>query len=562
MSASVNPWNSSDVSVAGMSTDGSDTGRRLESPQGKGRDPRPQPLGLLAAYFFLGALALSPLLWASVPPLVDYPNHLARMAVLAQVGPPELYTNYVADWRLLPNLAMDIVVPPLARILPLEVAGRLFIGITMILLVAGTATLHRVLHGKASFWPLLSFLFIYNFVLYYGFLNYLFSLGLALFSFAAWVASPRWKPSRRIMLFCGIASLLFVLHLFALGVYGLLVASYELGSPVRQRIGARLKNAATGLVQFVPAAFLWVWSIGNGGPGYTAWGDLSSRLLSVLAPVSFSNPPALFDFLLFGFVLLLFYAAARERYVEIVPEMRLPLVTMLIAAAIMPQWASGSWAADWRIPVAIPFIALASTRFHPRRGVAVVVWPTAALVLFCTRVWSTSLAWSDMDQDFHEFRSAISAIPAGARMFTVLSRMPDEATKFPIVPSAIQRRSAAEFSHLDALAVIDRGSFLPSFFVAWTPIRTTARNAGLARTVGATLSPAQLAQFMDPASGTASAMPRNQYGETYCCVDWPHRYDYVFWIDFGRPPMMLPRHLEIWAKGSYFHVYRIVPGSG
>ena len=35
---------------------------------------------IAAAYVLLGALTLSPLLWAGVPPLVDYPDHLARSA--------------------------------------------------------------------------------------------------------------------------------------------------------------------------------------------------------------------------------------------------------------------------------------------------------------------------------------------------------------------------------------------------------------------------------------------------------------------------------------------------
>src|SRR5437667_8554931 len=86
----------------------------------------------------LVCLTLSPLLWAAVPPLVDYPNHLARMWILAQNGTvPELAQNYVVAWRLLPNLAMDLIVPALAQIMPLEIAGRLFIALTMLSLVAG-----------------------------------------------------------------------------------------------------------------------------------------------------------------------------------------------------------------------------------------------------------------------------------------------------------------------------------------------------------------------------------------------------------------------------------------
>jgi hypothetical protein len=74
------------------------------------------------AAYVLGAFTLSPLLFVSVPPLVDYPDHLARMWILVYGS-----ENYVANWHLLPTLAMDLVVPPLAQILPVEAAGKLFI---------------------------------------------------------------------------------------------------------------------------------------------------------------------------------------------------------------------------------------------------------------------------------------------------------------------------------------------------------------------------------------------------------------------------------------------------
>src|SRR6266853_104807 len=72
------------------------------------------------AYLLLCGFTLSPLAWVSVPRLVDYPNHLARMWILLQNGKiPELADNYIVHWRLLPNLAMDLVVPLLAQIMPI-----------------------------------------------------------------------------------------------------------------------------------------------------------------------------------------------------------------------------------------------------------------------------------------------------------------------------------------------------------------------------------------------------------------------------------------------------------
>src|SRR5690348_14248958 len=155
--------------------------------------------GVLIAYLVLGALTLSPLLWVRIPPLVDYPVHLARMSVLLHDGDGSaIATNYVAHWRLLPNLAIDLVVPVLAQIMPLELAGKLFVALSMSLPVIGTVTLHRALHGRVGLWPLFALLFVYNVVLWYGFLNYLFALGVALLAFSAWVASERWPQLTRI----------------------------------------------------------------------------------------------------------------------------------------------------------------------------------------------------------------------------------------------------------------------------------------------------------------------------------------------------------------------------
>ncbi len=136
----------------------------------------------------LAAATLSPLLWASVPPLVDYPNHLARMWILVhRTEIPELARNYVVHWRLLPDMAMDFVVPALALAMPVELAGRVFIALTMLGLIGGTVTLHRVLQGRFSVWPLWSVLFIYNAVLFWGFLSCLFAIAVYLFAFSGWI---------------------------------------------------------------------------------------------------------------------------------------------------------------------------------------------------------------------------------------------------------------------------------------------------------------------------------------------------------------------------------------
>jgi len=58
---------------------------------------------LLATYSILVGFALSPLFWVTIPPLVDYPIHLARMWILVHAADtPALAANYQPAWRLLP----------------------------------------------------------------------------------------------------------------------------------------------------------------------------------------------------------------------------------------------------------------------------------------------------------------------------------------------------------------------------------------------------------------------------------------------------------------------------
>jgi len=57
-------------------------------------------------------------------------------------------------------------------------------------------------------------LFLYNVAFYYGFLNFLFGLGVALLGFSGWVASENWNTITRVTVFSVVASLVFILHLF------------------------------------------------------------------------------------------------------------------------------------------------------------------------------------------------------------------------------------------------------------------------------------------------------------------------------------------------------------
>ena len=96
-----------------------------------------------------------PLLLVDVPPLTDFPNHMARMDILAQLGhEPFLTQVYHARWKVIPNLAIDSFMPWLVTVLPVYVAGRLLLALILLLDLAGVAACAAALHGRRTWWSL------------------------------------------------------------------------------------------------------------------------------------------------------------------------------------------------------------------------------------------------------------------------------------------------------------------------------------------------------------------------------------------------------------------------
>src|SRR5437879_399276 len=141
-------------------------------------------LRVWGAFALLLALVTVPLFSTVLPPLVDYPNHLARMHLLKEGGD----AFYAVRWAALPNLAEDLIVPPLAQLVPLDTAGKLFLVMIFALMAGGAVWLNRCATGSWRLWPLLAFLLLYNRILLWGFLNYLFGIGVALVGTASWLA--------------------------------------------------------------------------------------------------------------------------------------------------------------------------------------------------------------------------------------------------------------------------------------------------------------------------------------------------------------------------------------
>ncbi len=511
----------------------------------------------------MGSITLSPLLWVRVPPLVDYPSHLARMWILVHGAEiPELARNYTVHWRLLPDLAMDLIVPVLSTVMTVEQAGRVFIALMMGALIGGTATLHRAIYGRVGIWPIWSVLFVYNAELFWGFPT-LFATGVYLFAFSGWIATRHWRAGSRILSFSAVATLLCLLHLFAFGLYGLSVISYEFGSRanLRRMSLSSLIGWSAICLQFVPGFLIFYVSLHPGRVSVTTYNHyIVSKIYALFSPFIFGFVPAPgFDQFLGPLIFSFLGIAIVTRSLKLAPEMRLPIAAMVIASLLMPRVISGSWFADIRLPVMLPFVIIASTRFEPSRKRVLLPIAAIALGVLGVRVWTVSQAWRDYDRWFGEFRTASAVIAPGARLLVVQEPIPQDSLHLPGIPEALAKLQPHSFVHMPSLAVIDRAVFVPCLFTGWKTLEVTPRDSQITQFGGwGPITPEQLMES-DPRQTESLRDDFDLFNvEPPYWRNWPETFDYVLWIDFGRAPKPEIKELQLLTTGSFFGIYRVV----
>src|ERR1700728_1794359 len=115
----------------------------------------------IVVFALLAVASFAPVLLTPIPAMVDYPNHLARMYILSQNGTPDANPYYEVAWALYPNLAMDLLVPQLARLISVENATRLFLLASQLLIVSGALAIEGVVKKRIQIAGFAALMFLY-----------------------------------------------------------------------------------------------------------------------------------------------------------------------------------------------------------------------------------------------------------------------------------------------------------------------------------------------------------------------------------------------------------------
>ena len=509
------------------------------------------------------AVLLVPLCVVSVPPLQDYPNHLARAYVLAfGANDPFLTRMYAPNWHMIPNLAVDVVLPPLLHVLPLPVASRVMLGIVLLLPLAGVLALHRSLHRRRSFWPLACCLVAYNAIFMLGFVNFIIGLGAALLVAALWVSLRRTRPVLATAALAVGATLVFFCHVVALAYLGIIVAGIETPDLIEcWRSGRSLRQASLRLTGefvggFAVPAVLFLSSGFAAADGPVVYASLKLKLTELLSPVLVYHP------LLDGAAALCILALAgmslfwrRKTPEPVIPlGIALALAALLVAFAAAPFAAKGGAWLDLRFPILAGWLLFAGLAPPPMPRTAFVSLAVVIATLFVIRTASVTQIWHAYGKEVADLERLLAPIRPGDR---VLIAQVDHVSRrawwhtVPVGRRLIGFGSADD--HIAVLLLTERGVFTDTMFAnpSQQPVRVLPPYRALMNVQDSALPDYTL---LDAARLSAVQQSKFPYLQ-----DWRRKFDYVLVMEpTGAPDLetVLPPSLRPVGKDDVAALFR------
>jgi hypothetical protein len=484
---------------------------------------------LLTALLVCGLLL--PLALVPIPPILDYPNHLARMFVLAY-GPHDRFFAqvYFQHWAIIPNIGIDMIMPQMLAVMSVYTAGRIMLGAALLLPVLGTVAYSRSVLGVRSLWPLASGLVAYNSMFLLGFMNFLLALGAALLTAAAWIRWRDQRPVATVAVVSVLALVIFFAHFFGLLFLGLLICAHELTVlwtrrdtlwPTLRFVALRL---AACVAVFALPIVLYLASPLARANDKPIWGTPAEKLYTLFDPILTYFGRA--EVAIAVLVALVIAVCVSRRRAIVAPEALLAAVILLLLYPFVPTDMAAASYVDSRLPVMMAFLVFAgfAPRALPRRTARVLI--VSFGVIFLLRMALLVSVWLGQNQDVADLRRVISHVAPASRVLVVSLRRADNIAYWDGMPRHRFAFSMPSFMHLPGMLVIERDSIWPQLFTAATMQPLAVRPAYQNVTMGESLLPDYHAlAFDDPPPAFTRDAPYLEH--------WPSKFDYVLIMAAG-----------------------------
>ncbi|MBS1853195.1 MAG: hypothetical protein JST79_20025 [Acidobacteria bacterium] len=436
--------------------------------------PHPVPQKTSPGYYVLLGLVtlflLLPVLSVHYVPLVDYPNHVARIYILHGYDTvPAYQQDYRVHFLPVPNLAMDLVLPPFAKYLSPPASAKLFLAMIILLFVWGAHALGEAVHGRPSWIAILCAFFVYNSQFLYGYVNYVFGLGVFCLAFACWLRwRASWTPLRLLVLtLLSLAS--YISHLTSFGFLGVCLVVTTAHDFIQE--GKSSRNVALSLLPLSPSILVALfYGRASQGVGPTEW-LLSPKLMGWAALLA--SYDHLLDWILAAMVVvLLLTLGLRTRWKLHRPIFASGVVLFLLFLVLPANYAGTAYVDMRMIPIAF-LLCVISLQVETQQRLAQLVF-VAMLAIFVVRMADIWIAWKKIDPEIDKQIAAF-------RMF------PENAHVLPVFPTAAMKISKEEraLEHVILYSTVYEHTYVPTLFAFWQqpvafrtpPVKVLNKNA-------------------------------------------------------------------------------------
>jgi hypothetical protein len=478
----------------------------------------------------LFAVSLIPVLSVEIPAMIDYVNHLARMHLLVDAAAGRPNPAYEIYWRLYPNLAIDIIVPELARLVGVETAARLFLLGSQLLVVSGAIALEVQVRGRHQLSGFAALIALYSLPFLWGLMNFEFGCGVALWGIVAWIylREGPWLPW--IALHTSFVVVLFTAHLFALGIYGLTIVCYE-GSRTTSYRHA-LRTFAVLALPVLAGCVVVVWSgdaLGNPG---VSW-SFGLKLMWPLFVMNCYSLP-LSSGLAIIFAVLLGYLGYSRAFGLTRPAVFIG-TGFLVVYLVMPARILGGAYTDVRLITAMMLVVPAFLTVNWPSHAVKFAATLAAVGIILVNTMSVASVWYAYRSDYADMIQSFALLRTDSTILIARGDVDEGQANSPMF-------------YAPTLAVHYANAFVPSLYTisGQQPVKKSNSKALFEIDDALEYRPTPISQLLYP-SGDGGVPPHVR--------NWRNNYDYLYIV--GDQTGSIPDHLTSLMRSRRFTLYAI-----
>ena len=507
---------------------------------------------------FLGGSLCALLLvwWPNYLPMVDAPNHLARLHIITSPAASPLRKMYAVHWALIPNLGLDLGYMALRGFVSPETLIRLCVSLSFTLILAAVWYTNRTLFGRTLYSVAATPIFLFGTVWHMGYINFLMGTSVALVALAVYLRSGRQMTPLRTTVLALLGVVMLICHVFAFAGFALVLSALHLSDELSEH---RLLPLATSLRKFVhialvcaPASIIYILCE---RPAHTTGIEYGIKKLRIIASAILGTEGPI-DIAILAGVLVLLLIALKAGVLRVSRVARPALILLAVTILVLPVSIDNAVDVDSRLVILLVLVFLSVTEVRPetcRLGSVTAV--TCLCILLVLRMASVLEQESFYNRTVAQFQAAVALIERDKAVLVGA----DTHTKPDCGISTKDLSWPDLFTHLTSFATIDRDAFVPLTFTGrgMQPIRLTHAYAKLGAPASVPVPIELLRIATDSRMRDRLAAVLIAHSQPTYFLNWWSTFDYVMVLHNGCARNPLPTMLKPIAAGDLFGLYSI-----